>query len=231
MDISKKEGRIMAYKLQVTDPKTGVSFNCRYENLAKARKSLEVLAKNDKGEEVVQATVFQGQVLRKGSTQRKWVDANDVEYSKDELKFFIGDQEVDEVSQTKVFEIADYQDMCNYTDMYVMSAFYEVFPDDDSMKKDIDRARAEQKNKSGMYKLWKYLMDNNKVARAEFCPASRGFMYSDGYIRPVQIDDTKWGLEIGVFKEQKVFQHLQEGVPQKVEEKVEETTKKKIKMI
>ena len=68
-------------------------------------------------------------------------------------------------------------------------------------------------NLAGMYRLWEKLTKEEVVARGEFCTSSRGFVASDGYIRAICVDNGKWGLEIGVFKEEKIFEHLQEGKP------------------
>lgn len=196
----------MAYKLQIVDDDLGVSFNGRYENLARAKRP-SVVAKTPSGTEVKQITVYQGKQLPAGSTSKKWMDADQKEYSKHELEFWLGDQQVEEIEQTKVFNVEGYQEIKNYTDNYVISAFYELFPDDNGMKKDIDKDRAIAGNLVQMKKLFDHLMSTGQVARGEFCPASRGFIASDGYIRPIQMDG-KWGLEIGVFKEEKKFLHL-----------------------
>lgn len=99
------------------------------------------------------------------------------------------------------------------------------------MKKDFDRKMCIRTNTREMRKLWEYLKQNNVVARGEFNASSRGFMASDGYIRSVEFGN-KWGLEIGIFKEQKVFQHLQENVPNKEEEElIAVPAKKRLKRI
>jgi len=204
---------VSSYKLNITNG-SDIGFNARYDNLAKAKKP-EIVAKTSTGTEVKYKTLYQGKVLGQGSTQKAWVDDQGQQYGKDELSFFAGDQEVSELSQTKQFTIEGYQPEANYTDNYIISAYYEVYADDDGMKKDIDRQRAVKRNQSQMYKLWDYLRQTKQVARGEFCPASRGFVASDGYVRAVEING-KWGLEIGVFKEEKAFQHLQEGKPDDV---------------
>ena len=196
----------MGYKLQIVDPDKGFNMNVRFENMSRHKRP-EIIAKNANGDIVKNTTVYQGNILGPGTTQKKWMDVKGNEYSKAELRFFMGDEEVEELSMTKVFDIEGYQDLSNYTDMYVIDRFYEIYPSDNDMKKDIDRKRAIACNTSQMYKLWEYLRKENKVARGEFCPASRGFIASDGYIRAIETDG-KWGMEIGVFKEEKVFQHL-----------------------
>ena len=203
----------MAYKLQVTDPNQGHNFNVRYHNLAKQKKP-EVEARTPNNTVAKERSMYKGNVLMPGDTQRRWIDDQGNQFSKQELRFYYNGEEVSENEQTKVFEIEGYQPLQNYTDRYIISSYYEIFPDDNGMKKDFDRQRARSANLSGMHKLWKYLHDNNVVARGEFCTSSRGFVASDGYIRAIKVNGNKWGLEIGVFKEEKIFQHLQEGTPQ-----------------
>jgi hypothetical protein len=201
----------MAYNIQIVDGNQGVTFNAKYEKLDKA-KSPSIEAKAPSGKLVKERTTYQGQVLGPGSTQRQWVDDDGNAYSKAELTFWYDGEQVSEIAQTKVMQIEGYQDLVNYTDTYVISKFYEVFPSDNGMKKDIDREVAVRSNLSQMRKLWEYLKKNNKVARGEFCSSSRGFVASDGYVRAVEFGN-KWGLEIGVFKEEKIFSHLNEGIP------------------
>ena len=98
--------------------------------------------------------------------------------------------------------------MANYTDSYVLSKYYELFPDEDGHKKDADKDQARRKNLVGMRALWEYLHTNAVVARGEFNVSSAGFLTTDGYIRSISFGN-KWDLEIGVFKEEKIFQHLQ----------------------
>jgi len=222
--------RKMAYKLQIVDKNNNLNFSVRYSNLAKADKP-QIVAKNDKGEIVKEKmcmTNEEGQILQ-GNMKRKWLDSNNNEYSKSELTFWYNDEQVMENAQTKVMEIEGYQPLSNYTDRYVISTYYETFPDINGMKKDIDRERAIKGNLYQMRKLWEYLDKNQVVARGEFCPSSRGFMASDAYIK---IDNTKWGLEIGVFKEEKLFEHLNEKLPERIETvTVKSTQGKRLKMV
>lgn len=201
----------MAYKLQINDSKQGFNFNVRYENLAKAERPA-VIAKAPNGKEVHERSTYQGTVLAPGSTQRQWVDDVGQVYAKTELTFWFEGQQVNEIAQTKVLEIQGYQPLKSYTDNYVIDKYYELFPADNDMKKDFDRKRAVNANTIQMRKLWEHLKSTNQVARGEFNASSKGFVAGDAYIRAVEFEN-KWGLEIGMFKEEKIFQHLQEGVP------------------
>jgi len=162
---------------------------------------------------VKERTVYQGQVLGPGATQRKYCDDKGNQYQKQDLKFYFEGEEVEENSMTKVFNIEGFQPLSAYTDMYVIGKYYEVFPSTNDMKKDFDKEKARIVNLQGMKKLFDKLMSEKIVARGEFCASSKGFVAGDAYIRPVQFGN-KWGLEIGVFKEEKIFEHLQEEVPE-----------------
>jgi hypothetical protein len=219
----------MAYKLQIVDNKQGISANVRYENLSRLKRP-EVEAKSPTNKPVKERSVVNGQVLKPGELTRQWVDDDGTVYGKTELTFWFNGEQVTENTQTKVFEISGYQPLKNYTDNYVISAYYEMFPDDNGMKKDFDRERARKSNLFQMRKLWEYLDKEQLVARGEFCTSSRGFVASDGYIRAIKINGNKWGLEIGVFKEEKIFEHLNEGVPAEVKATAP-TGRKKLKMV
>lgn len=215
----------MAYKLQISGP-DGINFNVKYEKLDKASKpEIEVQAPG--GIVVKERTIYQGQVLGPGATQRKYCDDKGNTYPKQDLKFFFEGEEVEENSMTKVFNIEGYQPLSAYTDLYVIGKFYEMFPSTNDMKKDFDKEKARIVNLTGMKSLFDKLIKEGKVARGEFCASSKGFMAGDAYIRPVQFGN-KWVLELGVFKEEKIFEHLQEEVP---EVPVQTSTVKKLKRV
>ena len=202
----------MAYKLQIVEDKMGLNFNVKYSNLAKnKRPSIEAQAPD--GTVVKERSTYQGQVLGAGATQRQWCDDQGNVYAKQDLKFYYEGNEVPENTMTKVFEITGYQAVKNYTDNYVISTYYETFPSTNDMKKDFDKERARITNLNGMKKLFDHLKANGLVARGEFSASSKGFVVGDAYIRAVSFGN-KWCLEMGVFKEEKIFEHLQEEVPQ-----------------
>lgn len=217
----------MAYKLQISDTNTGANFQVKYENLSRLKRP-GVEAKNTAGELIKERSTYQGKPLPPGSTHRQWMDDKGNIYSKGELTFWYDGEMVEENSQTKVFSIEGYQPLSNYTDSYVISSYYELYPGTNDMKKDFDRERARITNLNGMRKLWEYLDKTGQVARGEFCVSSKGFVASDGYVRAIKFGN-KWGLEIGIFKEEKIFEHLQEDVP-KIPDAVP-TGRKKLKMV
>lgn len=217
----------MGYKLNVVCRELNVNFNCRYENMARSKKP-EIVAKNKEMKQVREHTVYQGTVLKQGDTNRMWCDEEGNTYDKSELTFWLEDEEVFENEQSKVFDINEFEPLSNYTDRYVIDKFYELTPSNNDTKSDYDRKIAIATNLSNMRRLWEYLSEEKIVGRAEFIVSSRGFVASDGYIRAVEFDD-KWGLEIGVFKERKVFEFLQ--TQKSFETTSAPTQKKKVKMI
>ena len=219
----------MAYKLNIVDNNLKVNANVRYENLSKIERP-EVVAKTPTGKIAKEKSVVNGKVIQPGELTRQWVDDDGNVYGKTELTFWYNNEQVSENQQTKVLEITGYQPLANYTDNYVISTYYEIFPDDNGMKKDFDRERAKNSNLFQMRKLFEYLDKEQMVARGEFCTSSRGFIASDGYVRAVKFGN-KWGLEIGVFKEEKVFEHLNEGLPKEVTAPEPTAGRKKLKMV
>ena len=202
----------MAYKLTCIEPTMGLNFRVRYENLSKFERP-EVEARAPDGSIVKERTTFNGQVLAPGSTQRQWCDDAGNVYQKSQLKFFYQGQEVQENTQTKVFQVIGYQPEKNYTDNYVIATYYELFPDTNDMKKPYDQEVARITNLTSMKKLWDHLHQNQLVGRGEFSASSKGFSLGDAYLRAVEFGN-KFSLELGCFREEKVFSHLQETVPQ-----------------
>lgn len=201
----------MAYKLSLQCSKLGLNMEVKYENLDKLEKP-EVEAKAPNGSICHERTIYQGTVLVPGSTQRQWVDDAGNIYQKAQLKFFYQGEEVTENTQTKTYVIAGYEKLSNYTDTYVISKYYELFPHNNDMKKDYDKEMARVTNLISMRKLWEYLNQNKLVGRGEFSPASRGFITGDAFIRAIEIGN-QWGLELGTFSQQKKFEHLNENEP------------------
>ena len=80
------------------------------------------------------------------------------------------------------------------------------------MKKDFDKEMVRISNLQGMKKLWDHLKTTKQVARGIFCPSSKGFIGSDAYLRAVEFGN-HWGILLGVFKKEMIFQHLNEEVP------------------
>lgn len=219
----------MAYNLQISSKDLGLNFSVKYEKMDRAKKPV-IEARNQGGEKISEHQKCNkcNEVLRKGDTSKGWFNKGNQQFGRTELTFWHEGQQVYENSQTKVFEIEGFQPLASYTDDYIVAKYYEIWESDNGLTKDFDRKAAESANRYQMRKLFEHLYEKNLVARGEFCPSSRGFVASDAYIRPIKKNGNKWDLEIGVFKEEKEFHHMQEGVPTKI---AVPEKKKKIKMV
>ena len=210
-----------AKKLTITDPTgtiIGLSVNVRYEKMDREdRPEVE----HRVGDVVVKnRSIHNGEILLEGMTRKAWVDDKGKEYKKEEIQHYYEGQVVVEKSATTIFEIVGFQPVQTYTDSYVIEQYSELFPDEDGKTKDFDKEIARRKNSVGMRALYEHLQQSKTVARGEFNVSSAGFLSTDGYIRAITFGN-KWGIEIGIFKEEKVFRHLNEGIPVPVSERSE----------
>ncbi|KKU23317.1 MAG: hypothetical protein UX36_C0006G0013 [Microgenomates group bacterium GW2011_GWC1_46_15] len=200
----------MSRNLQIIDPQLGISANVKYEPLnAGDKEKAKVIYKTDSGQIVTMTNVDD---QNKPVTYRKaYLDPTGVEHPKEQLKAHdeSGDLLV-QFEMTSVFEIIKYEPARNYVDRYIVDKYYEVYPSDDGKKKDADRKLASDLNRQQMKRLYDHLIENGLVAKAEFIASSGHYRAGAGYIRPITFDDGKWTLELGSFKEEKVFQHLHE---------------------
>lgn len=233
----------MAYNLQINIEQHNINFNCKYEKLDGKVEKPTVIAKAPNGNVVRERNFYKDEMIltqaeakeqNKPCMEKRWVDDAGNLYSKQELVFEYNGEPVSEVSQTKVMQIICFEELNRYTDRYVIDKYYEIFPSDDGMKKDIDRTVSLNRNLMQMRKLWEYLRTNEVVARGELCTSSRGFVASDGYIRAVSFYNGKielWGLEIGIFREEKVFSHLNDSVPTSMPTMATIQPTKRLKMV
>jgi hypothetical protein len=221
------KGGKMAKNLQIVSSSLSLNFNVKYNKLDKAERP-PVTAKAPNGAEVKEKAFFKDQQVQQGEITKRWVDDLGNQYGKTELSFWYEGEQVEEIKETKVFEVEGFSPLSNYNDSYVVKKYYEVYPSNNGMKKDFDRKRAESANLAQMKKLWDYLKKEQVLARGEFNPSSRGFIASDAYIRAVEINGL-WGLEIGVFSEERVFEHLNEMKPIVVPQ--EQPVAKKLKRV
>jgi len=200
----------MSRNLQILDSALGISCNVKYEPLNMSEKDKgKVIFKSQAGKEVKLSTV--GEDRKPIPTFKAYLDEDGKEYAKADLIAYDPDtnEVIDSYESTTVFNILKYEPIEFYTDHYVVDKFYELSPSDDGKKKDIDRKLANDINLTGMKKLWDHLIENNLVAKAEFIPAA-GYRPSAGYIRAIKINGTKWTMELGVFRQEKIFSHIQE---------------------
>jgi len=200
----------MGRNLQILDSGLGISCNVKYEPLNMSDKDKpKVTFKSRDGKEVKLTTV--GEARTPIATFKAYLDADGKEYAKADLIAYDPDtnEVIDSYESTSIFNILKYEPVTAYTNNYIVDKFYELSPSDDGKKKEIDRRLANDINLTGMKKLWDHLIESNAVAKAEFI-ATAGYRPGAGYIRAIKINGSKWTLELGVFKEEKIFKHLQE---------------------
>lgn len=117
----------------------------------------------------------------------------------------------EEIQATKneksdVMEIVKFEPLKNFTDKYIIDAYYQIKPTQGKSKSDHQRALTIRANTSGMKKLYDYMAQNNVVGRGVLNITSSGYLPTIAYIRSVDIDGKgSWTLEVGVFKQQKRY--------------------------
>ncbi len=201
----------MAKKLTILDHNLGINANVKYDPLNMKGKDRQKIAfKAPSGERVTFTTV---DVTRKPvQTFKAYLDEKGTEYSKMQLTA-IDDATGDplaEFESTTVFDIIKYEPEESYTDRYIVDKYYELAASDEGKKKDIDRKIACDLNRAQMKKLYDHLKQNHVVGKAEFVATTGHYRAGAGYIRAIEFDGGKWTLELGAFKEEKVFKHLNE---------------------
>lgn len=209
----------MAYSLKVVDPSTGVQFDTKRENMAGKTEFVEPQGYSPEGKPVQRKQLDLSTGLPIQYTF-KYVDEEGNAWEKGEITWKLGEDIVSPIEMTSVFEIKTYRPVDEYVNRFVVDKFYELYADDGASSKkkrsDADKDRTRISNLSGMRKLWDKLIAENMVAGGHFNPASGSFKPGMAFIRAVKVNGCKWGLELGVFKEEKIFSYLQEGVPHAV---------------
>jgi hypothetical protein len=112
--------------------------------------------------------------------------------------------------KTEVFEIVKWEPITNFTDKYIVDNYYQVKPSQGKSKKDFQRLACVNANTREMKKVWDYMAKNKVVGRGILNITSAGYLPTIAYLRPVSLDNNKWTLEIGMFKQSKVFTWVEE---------------------
>jgi hypothetical protein len=208
----------VARNLQILDDNLGISANVKYEPLNASDKNRPKVAwKAPNGKTVSLKTVDAAR--QPIQTFKAYLDEDLSEFAKAQLTAFdpATGNDLCEFESTTVFDIVKYEPEVNYTDRYIVEKYYELFASDDGKKKDVDREIARNVNRQSMKKIYDHLVANNVVGKAEFVASSGHYRAGAGYIRAITFDGGKWSLELGAFKEEKVFKHLNEPKIEKVQ--------------
>ena len=112
-------------------------------------------------------------------------------------------------TRTEVMQIKSFVPVEYYTDRYIIDAYYQLIPSGGKSKKDIDKAITSRANTIKLKKLWDKLIKENVVAKAEFNMRDSK-LPNYAFIRAIRINGTKWTLEIGRYKQAKVFSWIEE---------------------
>lgn len=208
----------MAKNLQIVDENNNINATCKYEPLNMSEKDKPKVGFKTKIGNTPVSMKTVGPDRAPIQTFKAYLDDSGNEYQKEDLVAYDPEsgEELVAFDMTTIFSIVKYEPEANYTDRYVVDKYYELFPSDNGKKKDHERDLAMSSNKVGMKKLYDYLVKEGVVAKAEFVATSGHYRAGAGYVRPITVDGGKWTLELGTFKEEKVFSHLNEPILQPV---------------
>ena len=208
----------MAYGLKVMDTKEGITFDCKRENMAGKKEFVEPIGYAPNGK-VVERKQLDINTSKPVQYTFKYLDEDGNQYEKSEITWKIGDKVVSPIEMTSVFEVKTYRPVIEFTDRFVIEKYYELSADSGPSKKgkkqipEAERDRIRLSNLMGMRKLWEKLIKEGSVAGGNFNGSSGNFKPGMAFIRAIKVNGNKWGLELGVFKEEKIFEFLQEGTP------------------
>ena len=213
----------MSYSLKIVDNTAGIAFDTKREKIVGTEQPAPQPYSSD-GKLLGRKNVDPNTNLPVSYTV-KFLDEQGNAFNKSEVIWKL-DGEASQLSKmTTVFDILEYRPIQDYTDKFRIDDYQEIFADNGASSKkkisDFERDQTELANKVGMRKLWDKLMAEKVVAVGEFCTSTGSTKAGLAFLRPLHFmmaTDTgmveKWGMELGVCKEEKIFNHLYEGMPQ-----------------
>lgn len=213
----------MGYSIRITDNTLGIAFDAKRENMAGKKEFADPIGYSPEGKTVARKQLD----MNTGAPIQyvfKYIDEDGKTYEKNELTWKIDEKAVKPIEMTTVFNVKTYRPLSEYNDRFIVERYYELAPSTGASAKgkkkvsDKDRDATRISNMVGMRKLWDKLIGEQVVAGGAFNASTGSFKPGMAWIRAIKVNGTKWGLELGVFKEEKIFSHLQEGVPQVTEE-------------
>lgn len=145
-----------------------------------------------------------------GATSNMYQDEDDKLYDKNQLVPHLVTEDGKEIptqknQKTDTWQIDKFESLSNYLDKYQMEKYYYVSPSQGKSDKDFQRELTKNTNIKQMKKIWDKLHSKELVARGKLFTTSSGFVPSYGYLRAVEPEPGKWALEVGIFKQKKVF--------------------------
>ena len=211
--------------IKIVDRNAGISFDAVRENLVgNGEKKSEPIPFAPDGRPVAKMGIDPQSLkpLPKAPTKlMKWVAEDGGPgniYEESEIVWKLSGKEIEKIKMTKSFSVIAYRPLSHFTDRFIIEKYYEVIPSNDAGENASEREQneVEASNLMGMYKLWKKLTEEKVVAGGHFNASSNTRTPGMAFIRAVTIPQGNhfyWALEMGVFKEEKIFQHLHEGEP------------------
>lgn len=201
--------------------------------------SPEFVRKNEKGEVVGFFNTKDGQpVLTNGRGYYTYDEQGDSKIPKEKAGLVVCYYETEDgeliqahdKQKTEVFEIQKWEPLENYTDKYIINAYYSLIPSKGKSKNDHQRNLNAKSNERGMRKLYDYMITNGVVGRGVLNITSGVGLPTLAYIRPVPLDKQgNWTMEIGTFKQQKRYMWV--GTAEVIEEVVIEEQEQKVPSI
>lgn len=213
----------MSYSLKIVDNSAGIAFDTKREKIAGTPQPVPQ-PYSQAGNLLGRKNVNPETNLPVSYTV-KYLDEQGNAFDKSEVIWKL-DGEVSQLSKmTTVFDILEYRPIQDYTDKFRIDDYQEIFADDGASSKkktsDYERNQTKMANMVGMRKLWDKLMVEKTVAVGEFCTSTGSTKAGLAFLRPLHMMyatdagmTEKWGMELGVCKEEKIFNHLYDGIPQ-----------------
>jgi len=206
----------MAYGLKIMWDNESVDV--KYERLRGDNRRVngkEIQMDNYGSPKTIKRTLDGKEVIGKMTKSKSDGDGNLLPNDVEVLEYFV-DVEGNEIpvqakafGRTEVMEVKSFVPLEYYTDRYIIDAYYQIMPSAGKSKKDYDKNITKRANTIGLKKLWDKLISTEQVAKAEFNMRD-GKLPNYAFIRAVQINGTKWTLEIGRYKQQKLFSWVEE---------------------
>jgi len=205
----------MAYGMQILWDDESVDV--KYERLRGDNRKVngqEIQMDNYGSPKTVKRTAQGLEVVGKMTKHKYDSDGNQLADDVETIEYFVTveGQEIPTTNafgRTQCMQIKSFEPLEYYTDRYIIDAYYQLIPGQGKSRKDFDKAMTKRANTMKLKKLWDKLYSTNTVAKAEFNMRD-GKLPNYAFIRAVKINGTKWTLEIGRYKQQKLFSWVEE---------------------
>lgn len=205
----------MAYGLKIMWEDSSVDV--KYERLRGDNRKVngkEIQMDNYGSPKTIKKTPAGIEVIGKMTKSKYDTDGNQLPDDIEVLEYFVtvDGEEIptsNAFGRTEVLNIKKFEPLEYYTDRYIIDAYYQLMPSSGKSKKDYDKAMCKRANTLGLKKLWDKLYTEQVVGKAEFNMRDSK-LPNYAFVRAVKINGTKWTLEIGRYKQQKLYSWVEE---------------------